>query len=135
MSIAYQDTIAGIVPRNLHGFFVGWANPPSPDTHLRILEGSDHVVLAVSPDEKVVGYITAVSDGVSCAFIPHLEVLPEWQGRGIGSELVRRMMAKIVDLYMVDLTCDQNVQTFYEKLGFQKARGMSVRNYAKQSCT
>jgi len=42
---------------------------------------------------RVVGFVTAVSDGVVSAFLPLLEVLPEYQGRGIGSELVRRMLS------------------------------------------
>lgn len=50
MQITYQDTTDGIKSDNLNGFFVGWPNPPSPETHLRILKGSDYVVLAVSSE-------------------------------------------------------------------------------------
>ena len=134
MQITYQDTADGIESDNLNGFFVGWPNPPSPETHLRILKGSDYVVVAVSSEEKVIGFISAISDGVSCAYIPHLEVLPEWQGKGIGSELVRRMVRKLKDLYMIDLICDQEIQRFYERLGFEKAPGMIVRSFEQQAC-
>lgn len=134
MQITYQDTTDGIGSDNLKGFFVGWPNPPSPEAHLRILKGSDYVVLAVSSEGKVIGFISAISDGVSCAYIPHLEVLPEWQGKGIGSDLVRRMVRKLKDLYMIDLICDQQVQRFYERLGFEKAPGMIVRNFGQQAC-
>ncbi|WP_218212220.1 GNAT family N-acetyltransferase, partial [Pseudomonas sp. 2822-15] len=76
----------------LQGFFVGWPNPPSSHTHLKLLEKSTHIVLAVDDEnEQVVGFITAISDGVLSAYIPLLEVLTEYQGRGIGKELVRRM--------------------------------------------
>ena len=84
--------------------------------------------------DKVIGFISAISDGVSYAYIPHLEVLPEWQGKGIGSDLVRRMVRKLKDLYMIDLICDQQVQRFYERLGFEKAPGMIVRNFEQQAC-
>ena len=53
------------------------------------------MVLALSDKSRVVGFVTAITDGVSCAYIPHLEVLPEWQGDGSGTELMRRMMAKL----------------------------------------
>jgi ribosomal protein S18 acetylase RimI-like enzyme len=82
----------------------------------------------------VVGFITAISDGVSAAYIPHLEVLPAYQGRGIGSELVRRMLARLRGLYMIDLTCDPDVQPFYARLGMRPSTGMLVRNYDRQAC-
>ena len=132
--IRYTETIEGVSSARLTGFFAGWPNPPSPATHLHILAGSDAVVLA--RDEAtgdVVGFITAISDGVSCAYISHLEVLPAHQGRGIGSELVRRMLARLRHLYMIDLICDPDVQPFYERLGLRPYSGMVLRNYDRQS--
>lgn len=72
--IEYRDTIDGVTADHLGGFFVGWPDPPQPETHLRILQGSAYVVLAVD-QMRVVGFVTAISDGVSCAYISHLEVL------------------------------------------------------------
>ena len=132
--ISYHDHIEDISPAQLAGFFVGWPNPPSPATHLRILVGSYAVLLARDDATgAVVGFITAISDGVSCAYIPHLEVLPAYQGRGIGSELVRRMLERLRQIYMIDLICDADVQPFYARLGMQPYTGMILRNYDRQS--
>jgi GNAT superfamily N-acetyltransferase len=132
--ISYTDSIQDISAEHLYGFFVGWPNPPAPATHLRILAGSTAVVLARDDATgRVVGFITAISDGVSCAYIPHLEVLPDYHGQGIGSELVRRMLARLRHLYMIDLICDADVQPFYERLGLQPYTGMVLRNYDRQS--
>jgi ribosomal protein S18 acetylase RimI-like enzyme len=126
--IEYADEPAGVEPGQLEGFFVGWPKPPSPERHLEILRGSSHVVLA-RDGERVVGFVTAISDGVISAYIPLLEVLPEYQGRGIGAELVRRLLARLGDLYMVDLCCDEDVVAFYERLGLQRwDAGMGIRN-------
>ena len=131
--LEYRTSIEGVKPEDLQGFFDGWPDPPSPATHLRILQGSAAVVLACDlPGSKVVGFITAVSDGVSCAYIPHLEVLPSWRGQGVGSELVRRMLAQLRHLYMIDLICDPDVQPFYARLGMRPYSGMIVRNYDRQ---
>jgi ribosomal protein S18 acetylase RimI-like enzyme len=133
-TIRYCSTTEGITPERLQGFFVGWPNPPSPETHLRLLDNSDHTVLAVDRDTgQVVGFITAISDGVLTAHIPLLEVLPECRGAGIGSELVRRMLEQLGDLYAIDLLCDADVQPFYARLGMRPAQAMMVRNYARQS--
>jgi ribosomal protein S18 acetylase RimI-like enzyme len=132
--IGYVDTMATITPEQLHGFFVGWPNPPSPETHLKLLAGSDDIVLAVDQASgNVVGFVTAITDGVLSAFIPHLEVLPSYQGRGIGRELVRRIVEKLSGLYGIDLLCDPPLQAFYLRCGMQPAVGMCIRNYERQS--
>jgi len=132
--IEYQDTLEGILPGMLEGFFVGWPNPPDAGTHFRLLQNSTAVLLAVDPQAgRVVGFITAISDGVLSAYIPHLEVLPEYQGQGIGSSLVKQMFTRLEGFYMVDLVCDETVRGFYERLGMIPARGMVRRNYARQN--
>ena len=117
------------------GFFVDWPNPPSSAAHLRILAGSYLVWLAVDTGTgKVVGFVNAVSDGVLSAYVPLLEVLPGYQDRGIGGELVRRMLESLRHLYMVDVLCDEPLQGYYGKFGMHKATGMMARNYDRQSC-
>lgn len=80
-------------------------------------------------DGRVVGFITAVSDGVATSFIPWLEVLPARQGRGIGKELVERMVAELGHLYSIDLVCDDDVVPFYDRLGWRRANAMVRRNF------
>jgi ribosomal protein S18 acetylase RimI-like enzyme len=126
--IEYRTDLARVGPGDLDGFFVGWPKPPSSEQHLEILRGSSHVVLARDA-ERVVGFVTAISDGVLSAYIPLLEVVPEYQGRGIGAELVRRLLAELGGLYMVDLCCDEDVVGFYERLGLDRwDAGMGIRN-------
>ena len=82
--ISYSDSIEGITPDRLNGFFVGWQVSPSPEKHLKLLANSDHIVLAVDDvTGHVVGFVTAISDGVLVAYIPLLEVLPAYQGQGM----------------------------------------------------
>ena len=133
--ISYTDSLDGVTSEHLQGgFFAGWPNPPSPITHYRILANSAAIILARTVNGDVVGFISAVSDHISCAYIPHLEVLPAYQGQGIGSELMRQMVEKLRHLYMIDLACDPPLQSFYERLGMKAVVGMVIRNYDRQSC-
>lgn len=134
-AIRFQDTTKAVRPDQLAGgFWVNWPNPPPPEAHLRILQGSSDRLLAIdSRTEQVVGFITAITDGVLAAYIPLLEVLPEYQGQGIGSALTERMLARLADYYMVDLLCDEDVQPYYERFGMLRAQGMVRRNYAAQA--
>jgi predicted N-acetyltransferase YhbS len=134
MGIVYSSRHTDIGPGHLEGFFVGWPNPPDAATHLRLLQGSDAVVLARDEETgNVVGFITAITDKVLAAYIPHLEVLPDYQGQGIGAELARRMLEHLRDFYMIDLMCDPELQPYYERFGFLRAHGMVFRNYGNQS--
>ncbi len=132
-SFTYTTTLDGLAADHLRGgFFEGWPNPPTPETHLRLLQGSSHVVLAWD-QEQVIGFITAISDGVLSAYIPLLEVLPAYQGQGIGTELTRRMLEQLQSFYMIDLLCDARLQPFYARLGMQPVLGMVMRNYEHQN--
>jgi ribosomal protein S18 acetylase RimI-like enzyme len=130
--IRYRYSAEAVSADQLGGFFEGWPNPPSASKHLAILQGSDHVVLAVEGD-RVVGFITAISDGVLSAYIPLLEVLPRYRQQGIGSELVRQMLAKLRGLYMVDLVCDPELQGFYARLSMKPYTAMIIRNFDSAS--
>src|SRR5438552_1829034 len=69
--IEYRDTVDGVTPESLTGFFVGWPNPPSPAAHLRLLAGSDHVVVAiVSEPGQVVDLAEAHAWASGAAIVP-----------------------------------------------------------------
>jgi len=132
--ISYANSVSDITEKNLIGFFESWPNPPSAKTHLKLLKNSDKVVVAVdNGSDKIVGFVTAVSDDVLSACIPFLEVLPEHRGQGIGRELMRRILDQLSGLYMVNLSCDEKLQSFHERFGMRRAHGMMLRNYERQS--
>ncbi|ANE43133.1 GNAT family N-acetyltransferase [Deinococcus puniceus] len=132
MSPQIVTTLEGLTPAQLGGFFEGWPTPPSPETLHRMLCGSYRIALAME-NEQVVGFAQAISDGVLTAFIPSLEVRPEWRGQGLGSRLMDTLLDQLAHLYAVDLCCDDNLIPFYERLGMQRGNAMVRRNYARQS--
>lgn len=128
--IVYSCDASRIRAEQLEGFFAGWPTAPSPERHLEILRASDHVVVALDEEsERVVGFVTAISDGVISAYIPLLEVLPDFQRRGIGSDLMRRVLQRVEHLYMVDLSCDSDLVSYYERFGMRRwDAAMGLRN-------
>ncbi len=133
----YTQFLSGITSEQLKDFFEFWPNPPKPETHLKILHGSQHVWLALDDDgasERVIGFVTAITDQVFYAYIPLLEVIPSYRKRGVGSELMRRMMETLENMYAIDLCCDPDKQAFYGQVGMELGgAAMLVRNYARQS--
>jgi ribosomal protein S18 acetylase RimI-like enzyme len=132
--VTYTDSLEGITADQLNGFFVGWPKRPSRDTHLKILQNSARVFLAVDNESgNVVGFVNAISDNVLSAYIPLLEVLPAYQGQGIGQQLMRRILDKLKGLYMIDLTCDEKMQSFYARFKMKRMTSMMIRNFDKQA--
>ena len=133
--VHYRHTAEGIQPEQLNGFFEGWPSPPTPETHLRILHGSDAIVLALTDSDapRVIGFATAITDGILAASIPLLEVLPDHRGRGIGREIITRLLARLDHLYMIDVTCDPDVLPFYTSIGMTPSTGASLRNLQHQA--
>lgn len=128
--ITYCDAINKFEQSQLNNFFVGWKKPLSQQQHYNLLCGSTYFVVAIDDEcDKVVGFITALSDGVNSSFIPLLEVLPEYQGKGIGTRLMEEILLKLDGIANVDLTCDIEMQPFYERFHMLKSNGMVLRKY------
>lgn len=69
--------------------------------------------------EKLVGCVRALSDRMFRSVIYDLAVLPEYQGRGIGSELVRLCISECPSSEWLLETIPERM-SFYEKLGFSQ---------------
>lgn len=128
--IIYRDSAEGLKENDMEGFYEGWRNAPIPAKRLKILGNSNYVVIAFDDEKnKAVGFINAISDKALSAYIPLLEVLPEYRGKGIGSELVKKMLDILAGYYMIDVCCDESQEGFYGKFGLKKVTGMVKRNY------
>ena len=125
--ISYTNDPSCLKAETLNGFFEGWVQKPTPEQHLEILRNSAAFWLAFD-ETRCVGFINAISDGFFYAAVPLLEVIPEYRGKGIGTELIRRMRQSFEGFYGMDLICDENLAPFYEKRGFFRAVGMIWRN-------
>ncbi len=132
MKITYTNSLEHVSPEQLEGFFVDWPQHPNTEKHLEILQKSYKVWLAFQ-GKKCVGFINAISDGIYYSFIPLLEVLPKFKDQGIGSELVKKMLESLKEMYAIDVVCDESVVPFYEKHNLSKCVGMVKRNYKNQS--
>ena len=118
----------GLVRDDFKQFFVGWPDPPGLDERLAIVAAADEVVVARDHDARVVGFATALTDHRFAAYIPLVEVLPEFQRQGVGSLMLRALLDRLSACYMIDLACDDDVVPFYERLGGTKLNAMAWRN-------
>ena len=128
-TIQFLNQLDTYSPEHFEGFCVGWPNPIPPKSLWSAIHNAAHKWIAVDTSaDRVVGFIYAISDGIVSAYVPLLEVRPEYQSLGIGSELVRRLLSELDDYYMVDIVCDENLQGFYARHHFEAYHAMIRRN-------
>jgi ribosomal protein S18 acetylase RimI-like enzyme len=81
---------------------------------------SSWYVISAYAGEQLVGFGRLVSDGVLHAMIYELIVLPEYQGQGIGGEILEKLVKRCEESGVRDiqLFCAAGKREFYEKRGF-----------------
>lgn len=132
--IAYSSKKEDVVGLEITNFFDGWPEKPSEEVLRKSIINADYVVLAIDRSQnRLVGYITALTDNVLSAYIPFLEVEKSYQEQGIGKTLVNKILEQLTHLYMIDLVCDEEIAGFYKEAGFQSWHAMIRRNYENQS--
>jgi GNAT superfamily N-acetyltransferase len=97
-----------------------WSSAEKGEVLRSALRGS-HSLITAWADQRLIGLGNAISDGFLVVYYPHLLVLPEFQGKGVGGEIVRRLKKKYQSFHMHMLVADGKAIDFYKKCGFSRA--------------
>jgi GNAT superfamily N-acetyltransferase len=76
------------------------------------------LVITARVGGRLVGAARGLCDRASTLFVCDLLVHPELRRQGIGSELMRRLVAPYADIYQIVLLTDPETMPFYERLGY-----------------
>jgi ribosomal protein S18 acetylase RimI-like enzyme len=125
MNIIYNDIKKDLPVNQLCKLFVlvGWANGEHEETEER-LKGfmkpwlNSTLVVSAWDGDKLVGAVRVLSDTIFRSIIYDLLVSPEYQGHGIGKELVNRCKSHYPGSEWL-VGCDRKNIGFYKKLGFE----------------
>ena len=119
MSITYKDTKA-FDSEALQDFFlsVEWSSGHYPEKLVVAMKNSGSVFTAWDGD-KLIGLINALDDGIMTAYVHYLLINPEYQGAGIGKELVRLIREKYKDYLRIVLIAYDKETQFYQNCGFE----------------
>ncbi len=121
MDITYKNT-KEFTQKQLQELFlsVEWSSGHYPDRLVTAMRNYGSVFTAWD-DDKLIGLISSMDDGIMTAYVHYLLVNPEYQGKGIGKQLVKMTTEHYKDyLRIVLIAYDKEVE-FYKHCSFVPA--------------
>ena len=99
----------------------GWSEADEvPADRLAATLPSAWYAVCARRDGQIAGTGMVLSDGVLHALIVNVIVMPEFRSHGIGTEIMKRLVARCreADVLQVQLFSARGKREFYERLGF-----------------
>lgn len=126
MNLRYKEDLNEIdwkcVPRLLERVGMSFTDE---EKH-RISFENSYASIFVFDDIKMIGFGRLISDGIRQSALYDVAIDPDYQGLGIGREIVERLMLKTPDCNFI-LYASPGKEDFYRKLNFKKMRtGMAL---------
>lgn len=118
MEIKYKNT-HHFSKKELEDLFlsVEWASGKYSEK-LVIAMKNFSTVFSAWDGEELVGLVCAMDDGIMNAYINYLLVKPDYQLKGIGKELTKRITIHYKDYARIAVICENHNIKFYEYCGF-----------------
>lgn len=100
----------------------------SPEEIINAFRNSQYAVFALHHG-RLVGAGRAFGDEVDCAVICDLAVNPEFQGSGLGGQLLEALKQKVRHHLRIILYANPGKESFYRKRGFRKMKTAMMSSF------
>ena len=123
MDIIYNDSKKDLPSEQLHRLFmsVGWSDGSETSDMIKnynIPFINSTLVISAWENERLIGIVRVLSDKMFRSIIYDLIVLPDFQNKGIGTELVKRCIEYFPNSeWLVQTT--EKTSSYYKKSGFK----------------
>jgi ribosomal protein S18 acetylase RimI-like enzyme len=89
---------------------------------LKIAFSNSRYKCFVFDNEKLIGAGRALADGVDCSYLCDVAVHPDYQGIGLGKEIITKLKELSAGHKKIILYANPGKEGFYKKLGFMRMR-------------
>jgi ribosomal protein S18 acetylase RimI-like enzyme len=106
----------------------GWSHRIQSLKQFESLVAASQCNFIAIKDDQIVGYVRAITDGLSNGYVSMLVVAAEQRGQGIGSALVHSLIDSAPQATWVLRAGREGAKEFFEKVGFQVSEVAMERN-------
>ncbi|MFT6896964.1 MAG: ribosomal protein S18 acetylase RimI-like enzyme [Paraglaciecola sp.] len=87
---------------------------------LEIVFSNSKFTCFVFDHAKIIGVGRALADGVDCSYICDVAIDPEYQGMGLGRQVIKKLLNLSAGHKKIILYANPGKEGFYTKLGFKQ---------------
>lgn len=114
---------------------VGWTTYTKDILGLQKGLAHSGLVISAWEDEKLLGLIRTLTDGQTIAYIQDILVRPDYHKQGVGSQLMRQMLAKLTGIRQIVLMTDAGEENaplydWYRSFGFKSYEELGTTGFA-----
>lgn len=120
MPYAFTDDLASIDWDELSALYRAAPLGDKAPADLKLVFENSMFRVFVFEDGRLVGAGRALADGRDCAYLCDIAVLPDQQGRGLGKEIVGRLVRLSAGHRKIILYSVPGREPFYEAFGFRR---------------
>ena len=123
MNIKYIEKLTTDEENNMLSEAVGWGS--KKESIIEEAFKNTLYSLCVYDEDKFIGFARIIGDKTIFLYFHDLKVLPEYQHKGIGTEIVKRLLKQVDEYKKVNpkirtyLGAAKGKEGFYEKFGFE----------------
>lgn len=122
MALDWTDTLDLIDWDELSALYKVAPLGDKPAANLKIVFSNSRYRCFVSEHGRIVGVGRALADGVDTSYICDVAVLPQYQGTGLGKQIVARLVELSRGHKKIILYAVPGKEPFYRKFGFKRMR-------------
>ncbi|MDD9877865.1 MAG: GNAT family N-acetyltransferase [Magnetovibrio sp.] len=120
MSITWTETTDGVDREELAALYRAAPLGDKPPGELELVFTNSRYVCFLHDGGRLVGAGRALADGRDCSYICDVALLPDYQGRGLGAEIVGRLVERSEGHKKIILYSVPGTEPFYERFGFRR---------------
>ncbi|HEX8610662.1 MAG TPA: GNAT family N-acetyltransferase [Telluria sp.] len=121
MALEWTDSLDTVDWEELSALYT-IALGPKPAADLAVVFGNSRYRCFVRDDGRIVGVGRALADGIDTSYLCDIAVLPDYQGTGLGKQIVSRLVALSHGHKKILLYAVPGKEPFYRKFGFGRMK-------------